>query len=317
MRGKSKMTPQKARKILRIIWATVAVFTLLVISLSLYGLVHPARHPTLLLLLAMFMCPVMFSILLRKTGPRGLFDQDVAFDPTSVKAVLRRHPAILIVFPVVLLAVVWGFLLVTLGMKKGGDPKVWVRSHSVLTVLWIMTPQVVAAYLLVSLHATFVGMYVAGCIVYATVTVPVGGLKLENGVLGFFGTYKAQASPLVVLCFALICAASFGILHFAVSSLWPSEYANLHGIEDAMYFSVVTMATVGYGDILPIGHVARALCLSEILSGVLLLVVGVSASMTVWLQANLPAPGNDLNNSKGPLGQEASEAPKRADPIGG
>jgi hypothetical protein len=137
-------------------------------------------------------------------------------------------------------------------MKEGGDSKEWLRKHTVTAVLWTMTPQVVAAYLCVALHATYTGIYIAGCIVYLTVTVAVGGLTLENGIVRFFGSYKAQASPLVILSSALICCASFGILHFAIWSMWPSEYLNMHGIEDALYFSVVTMATVGYGDIVPV-----------------------------------------------------------------
>jgi hypothetical protein len=315
MPEQSRMTPVKARKLLWIISATVAIFVFGFISLVIYGFAHPVRHMVLLLLLGTVICPVFFTILLRKTSFRGLFDHDSVVDQTSIQTALRRNPTIFIVFPMVITSVVWGFLLVTLGMKEGGDHKAWVKSHSVLTVLWIMTPKVVAAYLLVALHATYIGMYVAGCIVYATVMSAVGGIKLENGVIGFFGKYKAQASPLVVLSFALLCAASFGILHFAVWSMWPSEYLNMHGIGDAIYFSVVTMATVGYGDILPVGHAARALCLSEILSGVLLLVVGVSASMTVWLQTNQPVSGNNPNGSKYPLAQEANGPPKPAEPI--
>lgn len=96
-------------------------------------------------------------------GFRGLFDHGSAVDQTSRQTALRRNPAILIVLPIVIMGVVWGFLLGTPGMKEGGDPKAWVKSHSVLTVLWIMTPQVLAAYLLVALHATYIGMYVAGC----------------------------------------------------------------------------------------------------------------------------------------------------------
>jgi voltage-gated potassium channel len=93
---------------------------------------------------------------------------------------------------------------------------------------------------------------------------------------------------LVILASALTCAAAFGVLHFSIWTMWPAEYLNMHGIEDSLYFSVVTMATVGYGDILPVGHLARLLCILEILSGISLLVVGVSASMTVWLQINQP-----------------------------
>jgi hypothetical protein len=182
-----------------------------------------------------------------------------------------------------------GLLLQVIGMKKNGDAKEWLGNHSVLFIFWFMTPQIATAYLCIVLHARFIGIYIAACLIYLTVTVAVSGLRPENGVVGFFGTYKAQASPLLILSFAFMCCASFGVLHFAIWSMWPNEYVNMHGIEDALYFSVVTMTTVGYGDIVPVGHAARWLCVSEIMSGVLLLVVGVSASMTVWLQKNQPA----------------------------
>lgn len=306
------MTPQKARKLLWTIVTTTAVILLALIWLVIYALVHPVRRMALLLVLMTLLCPLFLTLFFRKAGIRGLLDRDSAIDPKSVKAALRRHPAIFIVFPMLITAVVWGILLVMLAVKEGGDTKAWAKNHGVFTALWIMTPQVVAAYLLVALHAPYVGMYVAGCIVYTTVAAAIGGITLENGVVGFLGTYKAQASPLIVLSFALLCAAAFGILHFAVWSMWPHEYLNMHGIEDAMYFSVVTMATVGYGDILPIGHAARALCVSEILSGVLLLVVGVSATMTIWLQTNHPGLGNEATNLPRPIAEGANE---RSEPI--
>jgi len=43
---------------------------------------------------------------------------------------------------------------------------------------------------------------------------------------------------------------------------------------EALYFSVITMATVGYGDIVPEGALARALSAAEVVSGVLLLLFG-------------------------------------------
>jgi hypothetical protein len=212
------------------------------------------------------------------------------------------------------MAVVWGLLLKVVGMKKDGDTKEWLGNHSVLFIFWFMTPQVATAYLCIVLHARFIGTYIAACIVYMTVATAVSGLTLENGVAGFFGTYKAHASPLVILSFALMCCASFGVLHFAVWSMWPSEYVNMHGIEDALYFSVVTMATVGYGDILPVGHAARWLCVSEIVSGVLLLVVGVSASMTIWLQKNQPSSASNTASLKEFPKLQGSEFSKPVEP---
>ena len=298
MPDQSTMTPQHARRVLWMITGAVVLILIVVVALTIYGLAHPVKHRVLLILLGTVMGPALLTISLRKTGIRGLFDSDTPIAPTSVRSALRRQPSALVVFPMVITAIIWGLSLTAIGMKEGGDSKEWLRKHTVIAVLWTMTPQVVAAYLCVALHATYTGIYIAGCIVYLTVTVAVGGLTLENGIVRFFGSYKAQASPLVILSSALICCASFGILHFAIWSMWPSEYLNMHGIEDALYFSVVTMATVGYGDIVPVGHSARLLSVLEILSGVLLLVVGVSASMTIWLQMNQPGAAPALSDSK-------------------
>jgi hypothetical protein len=291
------MTVQRARKLLWTMIAAFAVFLMGLMALAIYGLAHPGRHPALLVLIATVTLPALITVFLVKTGFGRLSRQNSPIGGTSIKAVLRRNPIILILIPSIIAVAFWIPLLVAVGMRAGGNMKDWSKSHTVFIILWTMTPQVLTAYLLVSLHATYTGIYLAACIVYVTVTTAVGGLSLENGVVKFFGAYKAQASPIVFLTLALLCAMSFGVLHFAVWSMWPSEYANLHGIEDAMYFSVVTMATVGYGDILPVGHAARWLCVSEILSGVLLLVVGVSASMTIWLQTNQPPAGTSSQNA--------------------
>jgi voltage-gated potassium channel len=317
MPDQSTMTPQQARTWLRILAAILVVFIFGLIALVIHSLVHPVRHRVLLVILASIICPVLFTILLRKAAIRGLFEQNPAIDTTSLKAILRRNPTVLVLVPLMITIVAWIFLLVTIGVRQDGDVKGWVKNHAVLTIMFVMTPQIALAYLLAVLHATYTAMYVAGCIVYGTVSVAIVGLKLENGVVRFFGTYKAQASPLVILSLASLCAMSFGVLHFAVWSMWPSEYLNMHGIEDAMYFSVVTIATVGYGDILPLGHTARWICVSEILSGVLLLVVGVSASMTIWLQTNQPVSENSRNISKDTNAVGANGESKPAEPRDG
>jgi hypothetical protein len=298
------MTPGRARIVVGMMVCAVVLILMVLVALTIYGLAHPVTHRVLLILLGMVIVPALLILLLRKTRIRGLFDSGAPVTPTSIGSALRRQPSAIIMFPILITALMWAFLLVLIGVKEGGNRKEWLTNHSVITALWSMAPLVIVAYLCIALRATFIGIYIAGCIAYLTVAVPVGGLKLENGIVRFFGRYKAQASPLVILSSALVCCASFGVLHFAIWSMWPSEYLNMHGIEDALYFSVATMATVGYGDILPVGHFARLLSVLEILSGVLLLVVGVSASMTIWLQVNQPGTVNAMDDSK-----EASASP--------
>jgi voltage-gated potassium channel len=45
---------------------------------------------------------------------------------------------------------------------------------------------------------------------------------------------------------------------------------------EAIHFSIVTISTVGYGDIVPASNLARVLAFIEVVCGVMLLLFGVS-----------------------------------------
>lgn len=49
---------------------------------------------------------------------------------------------------------------------------------------------------------------------------------------------------------------------------------------EALYFSIVTLSTVGYGDIVPLTSLARLVAVAEVVCGVLLLMFGVSELIT-------------------------------------
>jgi len=284
------MPLKKAYGILISVAVLIAAFVLLLLFLIVYGLAHPSRHAALLIVLATCIVPIPLMVIVHKAGLKGFLKRDWSLDPKSVKGVFLRNPLMSVVFPAYIPIILWTILLFMIFEKDVSEYGPLVKRHILLISIVALASEVSIAYLFVTLHATYLGIYAAGCVIYSTVSIPLGGLSIEeNGVLGFFGKYRNHASPLVVLCFALGCACAFSVLHYAIWSLWPNEYLNLHGIEDAVYFSVVTMATVGYGDILPVGHIARALCLLEIICGVVLLVVGVAASMSVWLETNRPA----------------------------
>jgi hypothetical protein len=83
-----------------------------------------------------------------------------------------------------------------------------------------------------------------------------------------------------VLCIYLLLGLLFSAMHGFAGAL-ISDYLN--GVEghptqsDTLYFSLITLTTVGYGDITPAANVARAIAAGEALTGQLYLVSVVAA----------------------------------------
>jgi hypothetical protein len=73
----------------------------------------------------------------------------------------------------------------------------------------------------------------------------------------------------------------FAVLHWAIAITWPGSF-NEAGVPaefplaTAMYFSFVTLATLGYGDIVPATEVARGLAILEAVAGQLYIAVTIA-----------------------------------------
>jgi hypothetical protein len=89
-----------------------------------------------------------------------------------------------------------------------------------------------------------------------------------------------------VLAVYLLLALLFASLNQLLAAFNPTGYlAGVVGLptaSDQLYFSVVTMATIGYGDITPASQLARAVVVVEALTGQLYLVSVVSAVVGGW-----------------------------------
>jgi hypothetical protein len=88
----------------------------------------------------------------------------------------------------------------------------------------------------------------------------------------------------------LLLALVFASLNQLFAAFDPNGY--LHGVNglptasDQLYFSVITMATVGYGDIVPGNEAARAVAVVEALTGQLYLVSVVAWVVGGWQRSS-------------------------------
>lgn len=95
-------------------------------------------------------------------------------------------------------------------------------------------------------------------------------------------TYRRVTVQLVMglLTIYLLIGVSFGLAYMLADALGPPAFAqDQSGLSDAVYFSFVTLATLGYGDISPGSNVVRALSVAEAIIGQLYLVSVVSLAV--------------------------------------
>lgn len=84
---------------------------------------------------------------------------------------------------------------------------------------------------------------------------------------------------------AIILLSLAALLTFAASyrsmATFPGEFqGNISTRLDALYFMVITLATVGYGDITPSGQVSRAVVIVQLLYSFSVLAAGIGAAST-------------------------------------
>lgn len=136
--------------------------------------------------------------------------------------------------------------------------------------------------------AVFLGAMAAIAAVVFAVSPMVSSFLIDSGRL--FEEFFVRVRGLAVAAFAFVTFYSVLVILFAsiyrildlVSSAPNFAFAGeAHHISfpEALYFSIVTMATVGYGDVTPLSEPARVIAAIQVVSGVLLLLFGFSEIM--------------------------------------
>lgn len=132
---------------------------------------------------------------------------------------------------------------------------------------WIDAPWLSAGTLA---GLTLVGLAAAG-----------GALRfaLTSRVIGLEHVYAALSAYLLAGLF-------FGVAYLALEQVTPGAFGGgtLATLPDAIYFSFVTLATLGYGDIVPRGEIARGLAVVEGVGGQLFLAVMVARLVSLYVR---------------------------------
>ena len=95
------------------------------------------------------------------------------------------------------------------------------------------------------------------------------------------------------ICVYLMLGFAFGCVYYLINILSPNCFAAnsaklTDGVPDLMYFSFVTLATLGYGDVTPVTNAARALSELEAVSGAIYMAVFMARLVSLQSAGNGP-----------------------------
>ena len=125
----------------------------------------------------------------------------------------------------------------------------------------------------VSAQRWWLGVVVGFLIVVGSVPLTVKRVKAVSN-----STAPYLEAALAILMMAAMVIVGFAAAYFALSK-YHQEFPGLHTKLDAIYFTVTTFATVGYGDLAPAGQIARAVAIMQMVVDIL--AIGVAARLAM------------------------------------
>ena len=174
-------------------------------------------------------------------------------------------------------------------------------AHSLLIIVTILS-MAIGVWSIKSSHFAFkttIGLILAGAIIagalYLLERSDLQFIHLFLMLLFFFITLKLAAeqalfsgeitinSLIGAICIYLLLGLIWVMLYLLLIEFIPQSFTGFSGItwqenfSDVIYFSFVTLTTLGYGDILPINPLARFLVYSEVIVGVFYMAIVVSS----------------------------------------
>ena len=112
------------------------------------------------------------------------------------------------------------------------------------------------------------------------------GLLAAAGTLGFAVSAEKVDSETIYAALStyLLAGLFFGQIYWSIEQVWPGSITGPDPVSDArtVYYSFVTLATLGYGDYLPRTDLVRGIATFEVVGGQLFLAVMVARLIGVF-----------------------------------
>ena len=141
-------------------------------------------------------------------------------------------------------------------------------------------------------------LFVAHCLLGSAFFWLVGGVILFVVIRAHTVTFD---SVFGAICTYLLFGLAWALTYRAIHAISPDAFSlpggrasgdaeapQVVGLSQFIYYSFVTMATLGYGDITPLGRITRTLSWMQTVIGQFYVAVVIA-----WLVSALPRPGND------------------------
>ena len=139
-----------------------------------------------------------------------------------------------------------------------------------------------------ALNAVFMGAMALIGLIVMLVSRDVAAFLIETGLL--FEDFFERVSGLVIPAFAFLTFYSLDVVIFGsiyriidrfstARNFLINENAIEISFSDSLYFSLVTLSTVGYGDITPGTNLIKVIAAAQVVTGVMLLLFGFSEIM--------------------------------------
>ena len=179
-------------------------------------------------------------------------------------------------------------------------------------------------YLLASAFSAVIIALVPGADTVSQWTTIVGGLLLivtPLTILRNISSHRVVTTGTVLgaICVYLLIGFSFAFVYFAVGYLSAAPF--FEGQPEApfnsyLFFSYMTLTTVGYGNLIPTSNLGQTLAMLEALSGQIYLVIIVARLVSLWGQSRSRPERRQRGSEESANGARAGEREDGAGDVG-